>query len=692
MCAKGIFAKKEAVHFRLFCLLIFLRASPFAMSAQVVFQKKIDSLHDASGLAVVADGGYLLGGVLDNCVQIVRFDAAGGVLWSKKIFPTATLEVVSIGALQVFPDAAGEAFFVLFRKGILGVAPEKFLNLLKFDAAGNFLWECQLHPYLNYGPSAFGNQMCAAPNGTVWAVQALGNTPDLPFFNQALVFKVSPSGELLLRNKYRTNDLSVANGVIVRSDGEIYIYGGLGYAIDDGFILKINENGDVLWAKKCNDFYLSRDGGRFQNGDFLLTGQHRGDVAFARIRPDGTVAWCKKLTGLVNSGFYGVASDDGIFAATKVGSASAPTAFLKIAPDASTVEWLNVYEKCTAFLTLEVRPTTDNGLIFSQDANIGRPHTRLIKVNETGEILSDCPVSGLPLPTVEDISIEVEDLNFIIEKGDLPAKKTLVTVAAAIVQTNNFCPSDLPEAIFSLPDSVCAGTPFQVAAEDGGNATEWSWKLPGGVPDAAQNAVLESVVFPASGNFIISLTQHYGVCADSISDTLRVIPPLEVELFDFADTLLCPSEPFVAAPIDTTFEAWLWSDGSTEASRFFQTPKTGFYRLTAFKNACAVSDSFSIKNENCGVANVFIPNVFSPNADGENARFQVFGSQHELLEMQIFDRWGGLLFEGKGNDARWDGRCKGKDAPTGVFAYRLRYLDLLTGEYVTKTGTLVLLR
>ena len=103
-----------------------------------------------------------------------------------------------------------------------------------------------------------------------------------------------------------------------------------------------------------------------------------------------------------------------------------------------------------------------------------------------------------------------------------------------------------------------------------------------------------------------------------------------------------------------------------------------------------MSDSFLIKNENCGEADLFVPNVFSPNGNGENAHFQVFGSQHQLLEMQIFDRWGSLVFEGKENGAKWDGRYEGQDAAPGVYAYRLRYIDLITNEIETKTGTVAL--
>lgn len=51
--------------------------------------------------------------------------------------------------------------------------------------------------------------------------------------------------------------------------------------------------------------------------------------------------------------------------------------------------------------------------------------------------------------------------------------------------------------------------------------------------------------------------------------------------------------------------------------------------------------------------NVYIPNAFSPNNDGVNDTFYPFVSADEVIsyDMQIFDRWGNLIFRGP----EWDG-------------------------------------
>ncbi|MCB9300150.1 MAG: gliding motility-associated C-terminal domain-containing protein [Lewinellaceae bacterium] len=74
---------------------------------------------------------------------------------------------------------------------------------------------------------------------------------------------------------------------------------------------------------------------------------------------------------------------------------------------------------------------------------------------------------------------------------------------------------------------------------------------------------------------------------------------------------------------------------------------------------------------------LFIPNAFSPNGDGRNDTFTIFPGPGltEILQLQVFDRWGGLIFETSTQDANgtkngWDGNIKGKPATPGHYVYQ----------------------
>lgn len=87
-----------------------------------------------------------------------------------------------------------------------------------------------------------------------------------------------------------------------------------------------------------------------------------------------------------------------------------------------------------------------------------------------------------------------------------------------------------------------------------------------------------------------------------------------------------------------------------------------------------------------------IPNAFSPNQDGNNDELiaQISG---EVLSyrLQVFDRWGSLVFETDIPQYGWDGTQNGKAAEIGAYVYRLSY-QLAGKEPQVRRGYAVLLR
>ncbi len=665
--------------------------------AQSVFHKKIDSLYAAYGLAQMPDGGYLVSGLRDNCVQLLRFRSDAALEWAQQVCPTNNKSDLSISALQVLPDGTTGGFFLIFRKGGFSSTPENLLHLMRFDATGNPLWQSQLKPTFRYGPLSSGNALAAAPSGTSWAVHGLGFTPELPYFNRALLFKISPSGTVELRNYYQTDQPVAANGVLVRTEDEIYLYGGLGVTQSDGFFLKIDGSGTVQWAKGYTNFSLVRDGGRFQNGDFLLYGTVSGRMAFARIRPDGTLVWTKKISSVFSSNLFHVAADDGILAF--VGSPKPPIGsifpglLIKLAPDATSVDWANAYETCTDYLVSELQSTADGGLAFLQNADDGSPYARFLKTNAEGQLPPPCPVQPMPLPGLEGLSVAVSDLDFKVQTSAITASTNLFQVASTQPYLSDHCPAELPEAYFSLPDSVCAGMPLRLAADGTGHADTWQWLLPSTSSPIAQGAVVENVVYATEGFFPIKLVQRYGICTDTFADTLRVSSPLTADLFTVSDTVLCPGTSLLVVPLAADFDAWLWENGSDQPTRFFDRPSTGTYRLQAKRGLCAVVDSFALRVTRCNTSGIYAPNIFSPNGDGQQDQWEI-SAQPDVVPLRcgVYDRWGNLFYaSGMGEVPRWDGFFRGKPAPPGVYGWVLRFRNA-EGREETEHGDLTLLR
>ncbi|THH39836.1 T9SS type B sorting domain-containing protein [Neolewinella litorea] len=91
---------------------------------------------------------------------------------------------------------------------------------------------------------------------------------------------------------------------------------------------------------------------------------------------------------------------------------------------------------------------------------------------------------------------------------------------------------------------------------------------------------------------------------------------------------------------------------------------------------------------------VYLPNAFSPTADQEvNRSFRpIFTDPTGLTgyQLQVYDRWGGLLFSGEDPLVGWDGSLGGQLAPAGSYVYILRFTSAL-GNLVQESGVVHLL-
>ncbi len=97
-----------------------------------------------------------------------------------------------------------------------------------------------------------------------------------------------------------------------------------------------------------------------------------------------------------------------------------------------------------------------------------------------------------------------------------------------------------------------------------------------------------------------------------------------------------------------------------------------------------------------------VPNAFTPNPGGPsggtagnntfNDVFLPIVKGAEEFNMQIFDRWGNLIFESNNSNVGWDGYDKhGKLLPAGVYVYKLT-LRLSDGQRSTQLGDITMIR
>ncbi len=97
------------------------------------------------------------------------------------------------------------------------------------------------------------------------------------------------------------------------------------------------------------------------------------------------------------------------------------------------------------------------------------------------------------------------------------------------------------------------------------------------------------------------------------------------------------------------------------------------YRIKAWENEANPDTTWSNEVEIRFAPVLWVPNAFTPNDDGYNPQFVIVPGAVKTFEIQIYNRWGELVFESKDPAKSWDGIYKDKPSPEGVYMYLLRY-------------------
>ena len=90
----------------------------------------------------------------------------------------------------------------------------------------------------------------------------------------------------------------------------------------------------------------------------------------------------------------------------------------------------------------------------------------------------------------------------------------------------------------------------------------------------------------------------------------------------------------------------------------------------------------------------YVPSAFTPNADGFNDAWRPLGDRIDLdhYDLHVFDRWGQVLFASTDFREGWDGTVSGREAPIGVYTYRIDVRDAFTQERWILHGHVTLVR
>ncbi|MGL5888770.1 MAG: kelch repeat-containing protein [Bacteroidia bacterium] len=177
-----------------------------------------------------------------------------------------------------------------------------------------------------------------------------------------------------------------------------------------------------------------------------------------------------------------------------------------------------------------------------------------------------------------------------------------------------------------------------------------------------------SITTSTTGLYVVLLTDSNG-CIDTDSVIISI---LNNDVLSNSISL-CGAVNGLILDAGAGGTSYLWSTGET--TQFITVTEPGIYSVTIITPACTIFDSVQVAGAP-GEGALYIPNSFTPNGDGLNETFTASGTDITSFQMQIFNRWGELIFETSSQLVPWDGRVNDTLVQEDVYVVVIEYTSI----------------
>lgn len=221
--------------------------------------------------------------------------------------------------------------------------------------------------------------------------------------------------------------------------------------------------------------------------------------------------------------------------------------------------------------------------------------------------------------------------------------------------------------------SICEGNLFTLDA--GASHASYLWS------DGATSRMNKP---SQSGIFGVTVANQFG-CRTYDAINIKFFAKPELSLIPLIK--ICEADTFVT--IKTNAVNMLWSDGSTDT--ILNITDYGIYTVQV-KDTNQCTNAAQIEVRNICPPKLFVPNAFTPhNKDGINDLFMPVAINVLKLHLQVYNRWGELVFETHELNTGWNGIYKQEQAQADVYVYSITYVGVDT-FVKTQHGNVTLLK
>jgi gliding motility-associated-like protein len=180
------------------------------------------------------------------------------------------------------------------------------------------------------------------------------------------------------------------------------------------------------------------------------------------------------------------------------------------------------------------------------------------------------------------------------------------------------------------------------------------------------------------GEYIAYVQDSVGCAAqDTITIFAAIVTDMIIEMFQSPETCWEENDGTATAGVSGGFLpiSYLWSDPAAQTTATaigLESEET--YAVTITDDLGCTLDTFITIEPTIGC--LFIATALTPNGDGANDLWTIGGLEYfPESKVQVFNRWGQLLFESIGYEVPWDGTYNGNRLPVADYYFLIDYSE-----------------
>ncbi len=261
-----------------------------------------------------------------------------------------------------------------------------------------------------------------------------------------------------------------------------------------------------------------------------------------------------------------------------------------------------------------------------------------------------------------------------------------------------------PVVNLSPSDSVYCGfeDPIVLADTSGVLHDSYLWHFGDGQTETTTDSAVSHVYAPGEYVARLQVLDALSGCRTNAFSHLTIHPkPIAYFSFDPDSVPVADGKIYFRDESDSNggmITNWSWTFGDGETSidpivthRYLNSGVFNVDLLVTNKFGCTDTASSTVKILPEYI--FFAPNAFSPNGDGLNDVFQPYldGIIPVTYQLDIYNRWGQLVFYSSDYLQGWDGKVDGQFADVGAYVYFLKVTTNRNKE-TTSSGTFMLIK